>query len=207
VGLDSWPALGVRSQILLFEVEEICESLSLWDLPFLHRIWISGPPVFGFGLLSFFSSAFRRSLLLCSTSSVRPSVSRGVISFAVGLGLQHSREIKLRQAVHSRRQGISLASSESWSCQNLFSKVLIQIHQLYSECNLLFIPGVRQSLGSDKGSRWHHDRAGEAKLFSKVLIQIFQPYLECNLLFIRGDKGSGWHLQTAGAAKTYFRKS
>jgi hypothetical protein len=118
--------------------------------------------------------------------------------------LQHSREIKLRQAVHSRRQGISLASSESWSCQNLFSKVLIQIHQLYSECNLLFIPGVRQSLGSDKGSRWHHDRAGEAKLFSKVLTQIYQPYSECNLLFIRGDKGSRWHLQTAGAAKTIF---
>jgi hypothetical protein len=33
----------------------------------------------------------------------------------------------MQHLVHSRRQGISLASSESWSSQNSFSKVLIQI--------------------------------------------------------------------------------
>jgi hypothetical protein len=56
-----------------------------------------------------FPTLFRMQPLVLSEAQVSPA----------SFGMQ--------RLVHSRRQGISLASSESWSGQNLFSKVLIQI--------------------------------------------------------------------------------
>jgi hypothetical protein len=83
------------------------------------------------------------------------------------------------------RQGISLASSESWNWRKLFLKVLIQIHQPCLERNLLFIRRIINVDASTRGLVGIIIRELElATTVLESLDPICQPCSECNFLII-----------------------
>jgi hypothetical protein len=109
------------------------------------------------------------------------------------------------------RQLVSWASSESLSGPKLFSKVLIQICQIYSGCNLLFFS---EPLGSRL--RPTHSECsfllGAGQIFAEPLgnrLRQTRSFDGCNRgpedgVLLKPGKGSRWHRLRAGAAKTVF---